>query len=56
MTASNCFVLTQWQVILKDKSCLSSVGIKNMAIVSSSKIFSFYCFVMKQKVERRKMD
>ena len=46
------------RVILKDKRFLSSVGIKNRAIVSSSKIFFFVVVVlfMKQKFERIKLD
>jgi len=46
------------RVILKDKRFLSSVGIKNRAIVSSSKMFFFVVVVlfMKQKFERIKLD
>lgn len=45
------------RVILKDKRFLSSVGIKNRAIVSSSKMFFFVVVLfMKQKFERIKLD
>ena len=44
------------RVILKDKRFLSSVGIKNRAIVSSSKMFFFCCcFVYEAEIRKNKI-